>query len=113
MLCRPAENCNERAILGDVSRLANDGAVNDACSACRVGFVGVNVHSGSVAGGNADNNAVEDEGTCGVELNLNDLLVANAEVSSGFRGEVNVSLSSDDTFGEGNGAAGTDEGARA
>ncbi len=98
--------------MGDVY-LANDGAVNDTCSACRIGFIGIDVHCGSVAGGNADNDAVEDQRASGVELNLNDLLVANTEVSGGFGGKVNVSLSSDDTFGESNGAAGTDEGARA
>ena len=94
-----------------LKKSANDGAVNDAGSTCCVGFVGVDVHSGSIAGGNADNNAVKDQGTSGVELNLNYFLIGYAEISSGFGGEVDVSLCSDYAFGKGNGAAGTNESA--
>ena len=92
---------------------ANDGTVNNAGSACRIGFIGIDVHCGSVAGGNADNNAVKDQGTSGIELNFNDLFVCNAEVSSGFGCKVDVSLCRDHAFSQGNGAAGTNKGASA
>ena len=92
---------------------ANDGAVNNAGSACCIGFVGIDVHSGSIAGGNTDNNAVKNQRTSGVELNLNDFLIGNAEICSGFGGKVNVSLCCDNAFGKGYGAAGTNESASA
>ena len=92
---------------------ANDGTVNNAGSACRIGFIGIDVHCGGIAGGNADNNAVKNQGTSGVELNFNDFLIGNAEISSSFGSKVNVSLCSDYTFCKSNGAARTNESASA
>ena len=93
----------------DVVRLFNDLTVNYACSACSVGFVGIDVHCGSELIGNAYNNAIKNEGTSGIELNLNNFLISNAEVICSFGCEVDMSLCSDNAFCEFNGTAGANE----
>ena len=83
-----ADLVNETATTGvGTAHLFYDLAVNNACCACRIGFIGIDVHCGSIACGNANNNAVKNKRTSGVELNLNDFLVGNAEVCCGFGGE--------------------------
>ena len=67
------------------------------------------MHSQSVAGGNTNNNVTEDQGTGGVQLNGNDVLVCNAECFSISGGHVNVTLCDDNALSQSNFACGTNQ----
>ena len=82
-------------------KLLDDFAVAFAESACSVGFVGVDVHSGSELGAYANNNIAENEASAvGVDLNGNDFLISNACSFCISRSEVDVTLSSDNAFSD-------------
>ena len=78
------------------------------CAACCVGFVGVNVHGGRVAGADSDDNVAEGGGSVGgLDLDGDNLAVLYAEFLSVFGGEVDVSLGSDNAFLKSNFACGS------
>ena len=90
-------------------KLLYDLAVNGAEGGRRIALIGVDVHSKSKLGGNANHNVVEDNGTGGVESYLYDLLVGYAENLSISRGHMNVTLCNDNALVDGNLAAGANQ----
>ena len=95
-------------------KLLDDFAVAFAECTGSVGFVSVDVHSGSELGAYADNNIAEDEASAvGVDLDGYDFLVSNACSFSISGSEVDVTLCSDNAFSDFNFTCGTNELARA
>ena len=91
-------------------RLRIDFTHHAGCATCSVGFVCVNVHSGSELGGNTNYNIAEDVASAvGFNLNLNNLLVSKTELFSCICVEVDVSLCGDNAFFYCNFSAGTNK----
>ena len=89
----------------------DDLAVNETECSCGIALIGVDVHSGSEGGLDTDNNVVEDGlAAVGVDLNLDDLLVLNAELGSGLGSQVDVALCDDHTVVDGDLTCGAAEG---
>ena len=87
----------------------DDLAVNETECSCCVALIGVDVHSKSELGGNANHNVVENNGTSGVKSYLYDLLVGYAENLSISGGHVDVTLCNDNTLVDGNLTAGANQ----
>ena len=79
-------------------KLLYDRAVDLTESASSVGLVGVDVHSERELLAYSYYYVAEYEGTSGVKLNANDLLIRNAELSSVCGSHMYVTLSSDNAF---------------
>ena len=88
----------------------NDLAHELSAGANSVGFVGIDVHCGSIACAYSANNVAQNSlSAVGVKLDPNNFLVGNAESFCILGSEVNVALCNDYALFEFNFAAGTDK----
>lgn len=91
-----------------VRKLFDDFAVNNTSAASCIGFVGVDVHSFSVAVAYTNNNVAEGQFSAfAVHFNFYDLVVNETQFSSVSSGHVDVTFCNDNAFSQFNFAART------